>query len=175
MDGFEVCCRLKSEPRTQHIAVIMVTALDQPTRPGQGLEAGAVRCNIRGIDLACTLGGEEFVVVMPDTDLAKAYLVGERLRQCIVAAAPFYAGERIGTLEVTASVGAFPLSNLPTSSNVPIRCFTAPSAMGAQSGCGRRRLEARLWLPADRITRGESVGGGSENGRLADLTWRLSV
>ena len=66
--------------------------------------ASRVRRNIRGIDLACRLGGEEFVVVMPDTDLAKAYLVGERLRQCI-AAAPFYAGERIGTLEVTASVG----------------------------------------------------------------------
>ena len=40
---------------------------------------------------------------MPDTDLVKASLVGERLRQCI-AAAPFYAGERIGTLQVTASV-----------------------------------------------------------------------
>ena len=66
--------------------------------------ASRVRRNIRGIDLACRLGGEEFVVVMPDTDLTKAYLVGERLRQCI-AAAPFYAGERIGTLEVTASVG----------------------------------------------------------------------
>ena len=66
--------------------------------------AARVRRNIRGIDLACRLGGEEFVVVMPDTDLAKAYLMGERLRQCI-AAAPFYAGERIGTLEVTASVG----------------------------------------------------------------------
>ncbi len=66
--------------------------------------AARVRRNIRGIDLACRLGGEEFVVVMPDTDLAKAYLVGERLRQCI-AAAPFYAGERIGTLDLTASVG----------------------------------------------------------------------
>ena len=50
--------------------------------------AARVRRNIRSIDLACRLGGEEFVVVMPDTDLAKAYLVGERLRQCI-AAAPF--------------------------------------------------------------------------------------
>jgi two-component system cell cycle response regulator len=57
--------------------------------------AARVRRNIRGIDLACRLGGEEFVVVMPDTDLAKAALVGERLRQCI-AAAPFPAGERIG-------------------------------------------------------------------------------
>jgi len=63
-----------------------------------------LRRNIRGIDLACRLGGEEFVVVMPDTDLAKAYLVGERLRQCI-AAAPFFAGERVGGLDVTASVG----------------------------------------------------------------------
>jgi two-component system, cell cycle response regulator len=66
--------------------------------------AGRLRRNIRGIDLACRLGGEEFVVVMPDTDLSKSYLVGERLRQCI-AAAPFYAGEEVGLLSVTASVG----------------------------------------------------------------------
>jgi two-component system, cell cycle response regulator len=66
--------------------------------------ATRLRRNIRGIDLACRLGGEEFVVVMPDTDLGKAYLVGERLRQCI-AAAPFYAGKRGGSLDVTASVG----------------------------------------------------------------------
>ena len=66
--------------------------------------AARVRRNIRGIDLACRLGGEEFVVVMPDTDLAKAALVGERLRQCI-ATAPFPANERIGAIAVTASVG----------------------------------------------------------------------
>ena len=41
MDGFEVCRRLKSEPRTQHIPVIMVTALDQPSDRVKGLEAGA--------------------------------------------------------------------------------------------------------------------------------------
>jgi two-component system, cell cycle response regulator len=29
MDGFEVCRRLKSNPATQHIPVVMVTALDQ--------------------------------------------------------------------------------------------------------------------------------------------------
>ena len=63
-----------------------------------------LRRNIRGIDLACRLGGEEFVVVMPDTDLHKAYLVGERLRQCI-ATATFSGGEKAGGLEVTASVG----------------------------------------------------------------------
>ena len=41
MDGFEVCRRLKAEPRTQHIPVIMITALDQPSDRVKGLEAGA--------------------------------------------------------------------------------------------------------------------------------------
>ncbi len=41
MDGFEVCRRLKSDPRTLHIPVIMVTALDQAVDRVRGLEAGA--------------------------------------------------------------------------------------------------------------------------------------
>ena len=41
MDGFEVCRRIKADPKTQHIPVIMVTALDQPSDKVKGLEAGA--------------------------------------------------------------------------------------------------------------------------------------
>lgn len=41
MDGFEVCGRLKSDPATQHIPVVMVTALDQPSDRVRGLNAGA--------------------------------------------------------------------------------------------------------------------------------------
>lgn len=41
MDGFEVCRRLKADPATTHIPVIMVTALDQPSDRLRGLEAGA--------------------------------------------------------------------------------------------------------------------------------------
>src|SRR5437868_869144 len=41
MDGFEVCRRLKTNPRTHHIPVVMVTALDQPSDRVRGLEAGA--------------------------------------------------------------------------------------------------------------------------------------
>jgi two-component system, cell cycle response regulator len=41
MDGFEVCRKLKSNPVTHHIPVIMVTALDQPADRVRGLEAGA--------------------------------------------------------------------------------------------------------------------------------------
>ncbi len=45
--------------------------------------ANRISANVRGIDLACRYGGEEFVVVMPDTDIAFAYTVAERLRQSI--------------------------------------------------------------------------------------------
>src|ERR1700742_784231 len=41
MDGFEVCRRIKSDPRTAHIPVVMVTALDQPSDRVAGLDAGA--------------------------------------------------------------------------------------------------------------------------------------
>ena len=41
MDGFEVCRRIKADPTTQHIPIVMVTALDQPSDRVAGLQAGA--------------------------------------------------------------------------------------------------------------------------------------
>lgn len=41
MDGFEVCRRLKSDPGTSHIPIVMVTALDRASDRIAGLEAGA--------------------------------------------------------------------------------------------------------------------------------------
>ncbi|MGJ0506963.1 MAG: PleD family two-component system response regulator [Methylocystis sp.] len=41
MDGFEVCTRLKADPATMHLPVVMVTALDQPADRVRGLECGA--------------------------------------------------------------------------------------------------------------------------------------
>src|SRR5213076_658253 len=45
--------------------------------------ANRIRKSIRGIDLACRYGGEEFVIVMPETDLHVAGMVAERLRRSI--------------------------------------------------------------------------------------------
>ena len=41
MDGFEVCRRLKDDPKHRHIPVVMVTALSEVADRVQGLEAGA--------------------------------------------------------------------------------------------------------------------------------------
>jgi two-component system cell cycle response regulator len=65
--------------------------------------AGRFRRNTRSIDLTCRIGGEEFVIVMPDTPLERACQVGERLRACI-AAEPFQASFQV-RLGVTASLG----------------------------------------------------------------------
>jgi two-component system cell cycle response regulator len=66
--------------------------------------AARISANVRGIDLACRFGGEEFVVVMPETDLAFAYTVAERLRQS-VEMAPFRISAPPHSLRVTVSIG----------------------------------------------------------------------
>lgn len=40
MSGFEVCKRLRSNPATKKLAIIMVTALDQPVDIERAVEAG---------------------------------------------------------------------------------------------------------------------------------------
>lgn len=60
--------------------------------------------NVRGVDLCCRLGGEEFVVVMPDTDADFAKVVAERLRVCI-ASRPFTLDDGETMLDVTVSIG----------------------------------------------------------------------
>ncbi|WP_127143398.1 PleD family two-component system response regulator [Pelagibacterium montanilacus] len=59
--------------------------------------------HIRGVDLACRFGGEEFVVVMPDTGTAQAEAIAERVRVAMAEQ-----GFSVGTelpLAVTVSVG----------------------------------------------------------------------
>jgi two-component system cell cycle response regulator len=60
--------------------------------------------NIRGIDLACRYGGEEFVVVMPETDATFAYAVAERLRKSIETT-PIEISRAPGKLAITISIG----------------------------------------------------------------------
>ena len=94
--------------------------------------------NTRGIDLACRLGGEEFLIIMPDTDIARAYQVGERLRACI-AADPFQVSSET-RIRVTASVG---LATLERVDDTPESIFKrADNALYAAKRRGRNRVVA---------------------------------
>ncbi|AAW70775.1 PleD-like response regulator containing 2 CheY-like receiver domains and a GGDEF domain [Wolbachia endosymbiont strain TRS of Brugia malayi] len=60
--------------------------------------------NIRVTDLLARFGGEEFVVVMPDTNISDAYIVAERIRE-IIATEPFILSDKNTTHNVTVSIG----------------------------------------------------------------------
>ncbi len=60
--------------------------------------ASALRTNVRTLDYVYRYGGEEFVILLPRTDEARALAVAERVRRVIAAAHP--AG-----LEMTMSIG----------------------------------------------------------------------
>jgi two-component system cell cycle response regulator len=97
-----------------------------------------VRKAVRGIDLACRLGGEEFVVAMPDTDAALAILVGERIRQKI-AGEPFQVTGPAG-ITVTVSVG---VSSLLSPNDTPQALLKrADEALYRAKREGRNRVAA---------------------------------
>ena len=60
--------------------------------------------NVRAIDLPCRYGGEEFTVIMPDTELNDALRIAERIRMH-VAGSPFRVSGGKDLLTVTISIG----------------------------------------------------------------------
>jgi two-component system cell cycle response regulator len=95
-----------------------------------------IRKSIRGIDLACRYGGEEFVVVMPETDLAVATIVAERLRRRI-ASEPFRIQQGARAIEVTISVGIAGLGSADNAASVLKR---ADQALYRAKRDGRNRV-----------------------------------
>ncbi|TIP06853.1 MAG: PleD family two-component system response regulator, partial [Mesorhizobium sp.] len=102
--------------------------------------ARRLRKNVRGIDLACRFGGEEFVVVMPDTEGAVAEKVAERIR-AEIAQAPFAIGSDGKTIEVTVSVGVSSL--LKGTDSVAALMKRADLALYEAKSGGRNRVVAK--------------------------------
>ena len=62
----------------------------------------------RGQDIACRYGGEEFVLVLTDSNLAGALQRSEILRQQVKQLNVEYAGQLLGTVSVSMGVALFP-------------------------------------------------------------------
>ena len=96
--------------------------------------ASRIRLVLRAIDTCGRIGGEEFVVVLPDTDLEGALRTGERLREAMACAPVLTAS---GPVDVTISLGV--AVHEPTArpadarrgarrwSTSPTRCCSAPT------------------------------------------------
>jgi len=99
--------------------------------------ASRFRANFRDIDLIARVGGEEFMIAMPETDAKQAQIVAERLRK-VVRDTPFKLPEESGDLTVTISVGVA-IGGLSTiselSNNLPPAL--ADKALYSAKGAGR--------------------------------------
>jgi two-component system cell cycle response regulator len=101
--------------------------------------ASRIAANVRGIDLACRYGGEEFVVVMPDTDVAFAYSVSERLRHSIETT-PFRISRAPNALSLTISIGIAGLEGMDDSGDALLH--RADQALYSAKKSGRNRVVA---------------------------------
>ena len=101
--------------------------------------ARRISANVRGIDLACRFGGEEFVVVMPDTDVAYAYNVAERLRRSIETT-PIQISRAPARLSITVSIGITGLEGANDTAEALLH--RADQALYRAKNSGRNRVVA---------------------------------
>ena len=95
---------------------------------------------LRGLDLPVRYGGEEFMVVMPDSDLDVAKVVAERLR-ALVAATPFTVAAAETPIEVTTSIGLAVSRAADTAESMVER---ADQALYRAKHGGRNRVESSV-------------------------------
>jgi diguanylate cyclase (GGDEF)-like protein len=98
--------------------------------------AGQIQYNVREADTAGRLGGEEFVVVLPETDREAALQVGERLRGFVES---LRIDTFIGRLSVTVSVGIATVA-VPEADTLDDLLSCADKALVAAKRAGRNRV-----------------------------------
>jgi two-component system cell cycle response regulator len=98
--------------------------------------AGILREAVRGSDTVFRYGGEEFLVLLPETDLEGATALAEKIRQA-TSSRPFGDGERV--FDLTLSAGASSLCDAESGNDMIAR---ADMALYHAKKHGRNRVEA---------------------------------
>lgn len=106
----------------------------------EALRCVATACHqgLRENDLFGRLGGEEFAALLPETPIASAESVAERLRMAVEAAV---VASSQGEVKMTASIGVAAL--LPGENNIEALLRRADDALYAAKDQGRNRVIAR--------------------------------
>ena len=101
--------------------------------------ANRTAANIRGMDMACRYGGEEFVVIMPDTDVSLAFSIAERLRKSIETT-PILISRPPGRINITVSIGI--AGSAGPSDTAQALLHRADQALYSAKRSGRNRVVA---------------------------------
>ncbi|MDX1292059.1 MAG: diguanylate cyclase, partial [Hyphomonas sp.] len=101
--------------------------------------ARRLKTNSRVMDVVCRPGGEEFMIIMPDTPGDLACAAAERIRRS-VASEPFKVSNGVGEIAVTLSAGVSTI----TGPNDTIADLTkrADNALYQAKAAGRNRVES---------------------------------
>ncbi|MDP4006929.1 sensor domain-containing diguanylate cyclase [Methylobacterium sp. NEAU K] len=110
------------------------------------LIAGSIRAAAnRASDIACRIGGEEFAVILPEVDMARAEIVAERIRATVMGWAMSHAAGPHAVLTVSCGVTSVPevLAHTPSALGAE-----ADAALYAAKGAGRNLV--RCTEPSER-------------------------
>jgi diguanylate cyclase (GGDEF)-like protein len=117
---------------------------------------GILRWSLRGIDFAARYGGEEMVILCPETRPEDAYIVAERLREVIAARLFDLPGSP--SARVTVSFG---VAGIPThASDEAALIEAADNALYMAKGSGRNRVCVAAPLAPRAVASGSSIGRG---------------
>ncbi len=98
--------------------------------------ARRISSSLRGLDLSCRFGGEEFVAAFSGVDVATARRIGERLRES-VAGRPFPIATEDGPLHVTISVGSATTSSREDTADALLDRADLALYRAKKDGCNR--------------------------------------
>jgi two-component system cell cycle response regulator len=104
-----------------------------------------IRNGLRPSDLIARLGGEEFAVIMPETEPAAAFVIAERLRERIEAT-PIEGADHAPPLTITASIG---VASAPVERNEDstVLFARADAALYEAKKTGRNRVVGEKGAP----------------------------
>ena len=103
-----------------------------------------VRAAIRGSDVACRHGGEEFAILFPEADVEAARAVADRVRSTLASEAFEFEGRIFG---ITVSAGVADAAGAPGRDQLMYR---ADKALYAAKEAGRNRIV--VWKPATELS-----------------------
>jgi diguanylate cyclase (GGDEF)-like protein/PAS domain S-box-containing protein len=118
---------------------------------------GAIRANIRQTDALARFGGEEFTLLMPETDLDAATALCDRLREAVSRAT---VTTTTATIRFTVSAGVTVCDR--TENTIDPALSRADTALYAAKNHGRNRVKAVL---PPRLANGDSPGAGRQSSR----------
>jgi diguanylate cyclase (GGDEF)-like protein len=95
-----------------------------------------LRSKVRGSDIACRYGGEEFAVVLPQADLEAARRRTEDMRIAIAALELYHRGRPLGKITASFGIALYPDNGEDTDSLLR----AADEALYAAKGAGRDRI-----------------------------------